>query len=34
VRFIEGGGHAAHLEQPQAFNSVVLDFLREVRPLL
>ncbi len=34
VRIIEGGGHAAHLEQPQAFNSVVLEFLREVRPRL
>jgi len=34
VRIIEGGGHAAHLEQPQAFNSVVMEFLREVRPLL
>ena len=31
VRIIEGGGHAAHLEQPQAFNSVVLEFLREMR---
>ncbi|MGE3960316.1 MAG: 2-succinyl-6-hydroxy-2,4-cyclohexadiene-1-carboxylate synthase [Dehalococcoidia bacterium] len=31
VRIIEGGGHAAHLEQPQAFNAVVLEFLREVR---
>lgn len=31
VRIIDGGGHAAHLEQPQAFNAVVLDFLREVR---
>lgn len=34
VRIIEGGGHAAHLEQPRAFNSVVMEFLREVRPLL
>jgi len=34
VRIIEGGGHAAHLEQPQAFNSVVMEFLREVRPRL
>ena len=34
VRIIEGGGHAAHLEQPQAFNSVVMEFLREVRPLV
>jgi len=34
VRIIEGGGHAAHLEQPQAFNSVLMEFLREVRPLL
>lgn len=34
VRIIEGGGHAAHLEQPQAFNAVILEFLREVRPRL
>lgn len=34
VRIIEGGGHAAHLEQPSAFNSVMMEFLREVRPLL
>lgn len=31
VRIIEGAGHAAHIEQPQAFNAVVLEFLREVR---
>lgn len=31
VKIIEGGGHAAHLEQPQSFNSVVLEFLCEVR---
>lgn len=31
VRIIEGAGHAAHLEQPQAFNETVMDFLREVR---
>ncbi len=34
VRIIEGGGHAAHLEQPEAFNAVVMDFLREMRPRL
>lgn len=34
VRLIEGGGHAAHLEQPEAFNAVVMDFLREMRPRL
>jgi len=34
VRIIEGSGHAAHLEQPQAFNAVVMEFLREVRPRL
>lgn len=34
VRIIEGGGHAAHLEQSEAFNAVVMDFLREMRPCL
>ncbi len=34
LRIIEDAGHAAHLEQPQAFNSTVLDFLRSVRPAL
>lgn len=27
---IAGGGHAAHLEQPEQFNALVLDFLRRV----
>jgi len=27
---IEGGGHAAHLEQPERFSALVLDFLRRV----
>jgi 2-succinyl-6-hydroxy-2,4-cyclohexadiene-1-carboxylate synthase len=27
---VEGGGHAAHLEQPDRFNALVLDFLRGV----
>lgn len=32
VRIIEDAGHAAHLEQPAAFNEVVLEFLRMVVP--
>lgn len=31
LRIIEDAGHAAHLEQPAAFNSTVLQFLRDVR---
>ena len=31
VRVIEDAGHAAHLERPEAFNAVVLEFLRSVR---
>jgi 2-succinyl-6-hydroxy-2,4-cyclohexadiene-1-carboxylate synthase len=27
---IEGGGHAAHLEQPESFSALVLEFLRRV----
>lgn len=27
---VPGGGHAAHLEQPERFNALVLDFLRRV----
>lgn len=34
LRIIEDAGHAAHLEQPEAFNSTVLEFLRGVRPRL
>lgn len=34
VRVIEDAGHAAHLEQPEAFNAVVLEFLRGIRPRL
>ncbi len=34
VQLIEGGGHAAHLERPEAFNDTVLAFLREVRERL
>jgi 2-succinyl-6-hydroxy-2,4-cyclohexadiene-1-carboxylate synthase len=30
MQVIEGGGHAAHLEQPDRFNALVLDFLRRV----
>lgn len=32
VRIIEDAGHAAHLERPDAFNAVVLDFLSEAWP--
>ncbi|MCK9487049.1 MAG: 2-succinyl-6-hydroxy-2,4-cyclohexadiene-1-carboxylate synthase [Dehalococcoidia bacterium] len=34
LRIIEDAGHAAHLEQPDAFNSTVLEFLRGVRARL
>ncbi|MEX1023172.1 MAG: 2-succinyl-6-hydroxy-2,4-cyclohexadiene-1-carboxylate synthase [Dehalococcoidia bacterium] len=34
LRVIEDAGHAAHLEQPEAFNATVLEFLRSVRPRL
>lgn len=34
LRIVEDAGHAAHLEQPEAFNSTVLEFLRGVRPRL
>ncbi len=30
VDAVQGGGHAAHLEQPDRFNALVLDFLRRV----
>jgi 2-succinyl-6-hydroxy-2,4-cyclohexadiene-1-carboxylate synthase len=30
MQVVEGGGHAAHLEQPDRFNALVLDFLRRV----
>ena len=30
VEFIEGAGHAAHLERPDEFNAMVLGFLDEV----
>jgi 2-succinyl-6-hydroxy-2,4-cyclohexadiene-1-carboxylate synthase len=32
VELIPGAGHAAHFEQPEAFNAVVSRFLGEVRP--
>lgn len=31
VEIIEDAGHCAHLEQPAAFNAVLLDFLRGIR---
>jgi 2-succinyl-6-hydroxy-2,4-cyclohexadiene-1-carboxylate synthase len=34
VSVIEDAGHAAHLERPAAFNAVVLEFLRGIRPRL
>lgn len=34
VHLVEGAGHAAHLEQAQAFEAAVLDFLRDVRDRL
>ncbi|MEX2031484.1 MAG: hypothetical protein WEA81_01330, partial [Dehalococcoidia bacterium] len=34
VSVIEGAGHAAHLERPVAFNAVVVEFLRGIRPRL
>jgi 2-succinyl-6-hydroxy-2,4-cyclohexadiene-1-carboxylate synthase len=30
LEIVPGGGHAAHLENPEAFNAIVLDFLRRV----
>ena len=30
MHVIDGGGHAAHLEQPEQFTALVLDFLRRV----
>ena len=32
VMIIEGAGHAAHLEQPRAFEEAVLGFLRRLDP--
>ncbi|MEX2446099.1 MAG: alpha/beta fold hydrolase, partial [Dehalococcoidia bacterium] len=32
VHIIDGAGHAAHLERPEAFHEAVLDFLCEVWP--
>jgi hypothetical protein len=29
MELIEGAGHAAHLERPDAFHALVLDFLRQ-----
>lgn len=34
VRLIDGAGHAAHLERPDAFEDAVLAFLRDVRERL
>lgn len=34
IEIIEGAGHCAHLEQPAAFNAVLLDFLRGIRSRL
>jgi 2-succinyl-6-hydroxy-2,4-cyclohexadiene-1-carboxylate synthase len=34
LEIIEAAGHCAHLEQPAAFNAVLLDFLRGIRARL
>jgi 2-succinyl-6-hydroxy-2,4-cyclohexadiene-1-carboxylate synthase len=34
LRWIDGAGHAAHLERPEAFAEVVLEFLRGIRSRL